>query len=274
MEEVESQLRKIPNLVHYLRIAKTGSTSLLAMFETAKKRAPEACARLGTHFHNVLPRHLRERQPAAMFAVLREPCERFASSFDYVRRRRAFNKHPDEPVHTFEDGVVGAIRWAKLLLHNQSYRLLWDQHTADGAALDVADYQKADERDVLGQKIEPGAREACCRGHTGSRKGGQPMWSVIGWRQAAYVEADTRLGCLPTMREDVQAIFDEVLPGCTLPTEVPHVNDYRADVPTVPNEELCALVKRLRRRDYELWDERCAAAGGRRVRQEGELVWA
>ena len=73
VEEVESQLRKIPNLVHYLRIAKTGSTSLLAMFETAKKRAPEACARLGTHFHNVLPRHLRERQPAAMFAVLREP---------------------------------------------------------------------------------------------------------------------------------------------------------------------------------------------------------
>ena len=55
-----------------------------------------------------------------------------------------------------------------------------------------------------------------------------------------YVDANTRLACLPTMRDDVQAIFDEFLPGCTLPKGVrknPDANDYHADVPTVPNHE-------------------------------------
>lgn len=83
-----------------------------------------------THFHDVIPRNLRNA--AAMFAVLREPCERFASSYDFVRRPDAYKMHPLEPVHTFKEGVDGAIEWAKLRLHNESYRLAWDQHTTKG----------------------------------------------------------------------------------------------------------------------------------------------
>ena len=65
------------------------------------------------------------------------------------------------------------------------------------------------------------------------------------------------------MRDDVQAIFDEFLPGCTLPKEVrknPDANDYHADVPTVPNHELCELVHTLHKKDYELWEKHCATA--------------
>ena len=39
-------------LVHYLRVAKTGSTSLFDMFETARRQQPEACAR---HWENPFP---------------------------------------------------------------------------------------------------------------------------------------------------------------------------------------------------------------------------
>ena len=87
-----------------------------------------------------------------MFAVLREPCERFASSYDFVRRPDAYKMHPLEPVHTFKEGVDGAIEWAKLRLHNESYRLAWDQHTTKGKSRDT----------------------------------GQKVWSYVGWSQAAY----------------------------------------------------------------------------------------
>ena len=210
LDRIEQELRMIPNLVHYLRIAKTGSSSLLEMFKAAREREPQACSRLATHFHDMLPRKIRHiYQPPVTFAVMREPCERFASTYDYVRRPLAYRKHPDDPVHGLEDGVAGAIEWAKLLLNNKSYRLLWSQHTSEGPTL---------------------AED-------------QTMSHVIGWQQSAYIDNHTKVACLPTMRDDVQAIFDEFLPGCQLPKETIHANEYHAPTPTATNRTLCRKVQ-------------------------------
>jgi len=104
-----------------------------------------------THFHDVIPRNLRNA--AAMFAVLREPCERFASSYDFVRRPDAYKMHPLEPVHTFKEGVDGAIEWA------QSSACTTRATAWPGTSTPQ-------------------------RGNRGNT--GQKVWSYVGWSQAAY----------------------------------------------------------------------------------------
>ena len=119
--------------IHYLRIAKSGSTSLLAMLAWSRRTHKRACAPLHTHFHNVLSRHLPAG--AKSFVVMREPCSRFASSYDFVRRPEGRRKHARDVVHTFDDGSTGAIKWASRMLRNESYRTMWMQTTSVGPSL-------------------------------------------------------------------------------------------------------------------------------------------
>lgn len=228
LHETPSQqiLAKAPPLMsgnlHYLRIPKTGSSSLLAMVAWARNHSRVACQRLQTHFHDVLPRHLPPG--AASFVVLREPCSRFASSYDYVRRPHAHHVHPVDPVHTFADGVDGALRWASLLLRNQTYRDLWMQHTRVGPALAA----------------------------------NQSMSHVIAWQQSAYVASNTRFACLPHMRRNVQGILRQMVPGCSLPEFDIRVNDYTPPIRVRPTLELCTMVGALYPEDTRLWRSHCA----------------
>ena len=210
-----------PGGLHYLRIPKTGSTSLLAMLAWARNHSKTACEPLRVHFHDVLPRHLPAGAPS--FVVLREPCSRFASAYDYVRRSNAVKKHPDDVVHTFEGGASGAVRWASLMLHDQSYAEKWRQHTSMGPALAP----------------------------------NQTMAHVIAWQQNVYVGSNTQAACLPRMREEVQRILLQTVPGCVLPPFDMRKNVYRSPNPARPTPELCTLVGALYPPDVRLWTANC-----------------
>ena len=218
--------------VQYLRIAKTGSTSLLDMFRAAHSHAPSACKRLMLNGHSTVPRDLAPDEPEATFAVMREPCERFASQYDHVRtiscHRFVRSRRPHDPVCSLSHGVKGAIAWAELLLANSSYARHWG--------------------------VGPPTAE-------------RPTWSVVAWPQSAYVDADVKVACLPTMRRDVQAIFDEFLPGCVLPASREENRRGSSSSPTEANDALCAKVRKLHPEDFELWNQRCVGETwtGRRV---------
>ena len=76
-------------MLHYMRIPKTGSSSMLSMLKTAKGRRPDLCANLTTHWHNFTAHHLKNSSKS--FTILREPCSRFASVFDYLRGPKKFD---------------------------------------------------------------------------------------------------------------------------------------------------------------------------------------
>ena len=67
--------------LNYMRIAKSGSTALIASINAARRVAPAACKPVHVHFHDVTADRLAVG--AASFAVLREPCERFDSIYDH-----------------------------------------------------------------------------------------------------------------------------------------------------------------------------------------------
>ena len=212
-----------PGGLHYLRIPKTGSSSLLAMLAWARNHSKTACEPLHVHSHDVLPRHLPARAPS--FVVLREPCSRFASAYDFVRRPDAVERHlhPDDVVHTFEDGASGAIRWASLMLHDQRYANKWRQHTSVGPALAL----------------------------------NQTMPHVIAWQQNVYVGSNTQAACLPRMREEVQRILLKTVPGCVLPPFDIRKNEGSTPNPARPTPELCTLVEALYPSDVRLWAANC-----------------
>ena len=76
---------------------------------------------------------------------------------------------------------------------------------------------------------------------------------MVSWPQSAYVRRDTLTACLPTLREDVQKIFDAALPGCQLP-KIKHLNVRNH---SAPDASLCAVVGQIYKADVRLWEERC-----------------
>jgi hypothetical protein len=193
------------------------------MLGWARRQAPSACAAVHRHFHDVLPRHLPSGSRS--FVVLREPCARFASAYDFVRAKR---RDPRDAVHRFADGADGAAAWAAKLLREARYRRLWSQHTTSGSA------------------------------YAGNTQG---MFHMMAWQQAAWVANSTMVVCLPNMHSGVQAILDEHAPGCTLPAKDVHKNVVaKPATPALPTPTLCRLVERLYAADVALWQARCANA--------------
>ena len=92
------------NLV-YLRIAKTGSTSLVKAMQHMVKTQPE-CSRLRILSHEATYDTLSSGVHS--FAVLREPCERFLSLYDHLKVKLP----PNESIHASNS----PLQWAKWLL--------------------------------------------------------------------------------------------------------------------------------------------------------------
>lgn len=227
-----------PDTLNFMRIPKTGSTSLLEAMGKAQKRH-KACKPLRLHFHDItvdflepkegaasllatpalrcgpLPRcpahppsPLRAALAVASFAVLREPCERFISIYDHLVAHKALDAK--------DFATRNAMAWATLLKNNADERRQW---------------LYAQQRAV-------------------------PLHHRVPWQQTAYVGPHTATACLPTMHSDVQAIFDEHLPGCALP-HIPEQN-VASRHSALPSPQLCGLVRHIYPDDVRLWEERCS----------------
>jgi hypothetical protein len=89
--------------VHYVRVAKTGSTALMLALQQARSRSVDCARQLILHtMHEVTASHVekathsRGDAPPTTFSALREPCARFASTFHFMRR--SFTEaSPDAP---------------------------------------------------------------------------------------------------------------------------------------------------------------------------------
>ena len=69
--------------LNYMRIAKSGSTTLIASISAARNVTPAACKPVLLNNHTVISDSLSVG--AASFAVLREPCECFGSIYAHMK---------------------------------------------------------------------------------------------------------------------------------------------------------------------------------------------
>lgn len=120
-------------LLNYMRISKTGSTTLIDALTRAKKASPAACSPLRIHNHDVTADVLATLQNSThpsiytSFVVLREPCQRFASIYSHLK------------VHLPKDDSIYQTRtpeqWGRLLLRNSSLRNSFLYHGAREAVM-------------------------------------------------------------------------------------------------------------------------------------------
>jgi len=126
--------------LNYLRIAKSGSMSILAALEAANKTT--ACHGLRSHYHETIARDLPPG--SASFAVLRDPCERFVSVFDHLRFK--LTGRPGGPELTHD-----AVTWARALRDDPKERRRWLNVGARG----VGHYVEAARRRVVAACVAP-----------------------------------------------------------------------------------------------------------------------
>mmetsp|Transcript_12359 Transcript_12359/g.29013 ORF Transcript_12359/g.29013 Transcript_12359/m.29013 type:complete len:327 (-) Transcript_12359:83-1063(-) len=206
--------------LHFLRIAKTGSTGLLKIMHAAKDRSEGACASVVTH-----QGHGRTYNPDwTSFVIIREPCERFASIFEHM-------KAVLPEVRIFSNAEA----WGLHMLANRSYFDEFQFITQPGDQ-----YGHAPHRTM--HHMVPWAQAAYIEG---------PPWSKAVAKHPNFV------GCLPTLHKDVQRILDHYAPGCDLgaanKTARENVRQYNRTF----NPGLCKTVRELYPRDFELYDAHC-----------------
>ena len=249
-----------PACVHYLRIPRTGSSTTAELLRATMRDNVTACGAIMVHEHETTARMVAKQSAAKtpkVFTVIREPCQRFASAFEYIRsfgmRTDSFmnskmaklqNKtsklqvgwsgsalirmKKGDPIH----GMASAADWARLLLTNATYRQVeW----AD--LMPSLDYKHAHAflKDVL--MISK-----------------QIWWfSDPSWLHAG---PSVEIVCLSHLRDELSATISRLAPGCNLHRTSPDLGtSSRRDL--YSPRELCPLVRRLYPEDYALWKRRC-----------------
>ena len=256
MDHVSTQTANTYNCsgirIHYLTIPKTGSTTTAAMLTAAMLAAAmnadhvNTCGAIRVHDHETTDEMarrcgLRDARMLAptTFTVIREPCQRFASSFDYIRtygkkRERNITRgnvtvtkkyvlKPNDPVHA----MASPVEWARALLKNATYRRVdWADLMPDEAYRLRNHFLK----DVL----------------------------MIA-KQIWWLGPSTELVCLTHLRDELSELVSRHAPGCKINRELPdrNMNSIRTFYePSV----LCPLVRQLYPEDSVMWERRCLGA--------------
>lgn len=242
--------------------AKTGSSALSSMLGLESwPLTREAATKLGSLCANrsLSPsghadnggEWLVAHSQGTLAQVVREPCERFVSSYGYARPRlQAIRGQFSTTKRMLIDRLIDAqtaMGFARVLLNDSLSRSSWLSPPDNRR---VASRMCSDKR-ILG--------ETC---------GFVPQ----AWYVAPHDAARMRLGCLPCIASDVRRITDDVLgPGCdTLPARVvrPGLRVDEASTSTsTPSllrgdteaASLCAHVSALYKEDSVLWHTTCAA---------------
>ena len=255
--------------LHFAKPAKTGGDTLDRIIKTAKGTSPRACANLSTMAtHKAYGSEWLKNKQHVLALVLRDPCERLESAFDYGRKYLT-NSSRFSPLF-----AVGSPReFALELLRSRELRVVWmaapDFH---GAARFVEEHG-------------PNATLREVRTHTRHVRCSRSLGELCGFvPQAAYgVDYDSprmRFACLPSLGADVQRLSDEVIgPGCPLEQALEATADkvasckrncgqfrnVRADgnrshAATQKEAGLCEAAAALYPRDTRLWMRHCVAA--------------
>lgn len=191
--------------LHYLRAAKTGSTSTVTLLGSARSSRQPGSRKDG-NWSIVL--HLGHRTTRASLpahahtlTTLRDPCERFESGFHWARPRRSVRELiADDPL--LWPGMT-PLRWAAQLVRNTSYARFWLAGRAGGA----------------------------CHQANGSGSG------CFAVPQHRYVSNTTRIACLPSLGSDLRRIVGLVgcESACLGTHELRPETPWRAHRPPVPD---------------------------------------
>ena len=227
---------------------------MVAMLQAAVRAAPNACAPLVIHeYHEFLASNLP--LGAMAFVVLREPCERFASIYDELRKYQpaTTTKMPrsDEAYLRIANGTQGVLAWAKLLLDGEGSLGLIDK---------MIRFKKSLFQNNLGMSTY-----------------------IHMWKQQRWVAPQrTAFACLPSLHADINAILARHAPGCQLPahdsvdnvhrhpeerpgnqSQTPHTQNMLQRITAArPSPELCRMVDALYPEDVALWNSQCGTATG------------
>ena len=238
-----------------LRIAKAGSTNTLSLIEQAKEDNPRMCAGVDlTAFHTRFVRH-------GGIIVMREPSERFFSAYavagnthDILTRA----PHGDSYLQAW-DGVV---KWAQLLQADAALRAYWLAAPTHSLAWETDSHTGAQYGRYVSENSSVVVTRAACRQSRGDWCGFVPQADYY------YVSGETRVLCLPSVREGMQRVLNDIAPGCKLrpqnvsaTLELPskhRENHSLAGGPADLAAELRSAVAALYPRDYKLWRKYCA----------------
>ena len=232
--------------IHYIRIAKTASTSLASAMQQARHASHNCTERLILHYaHKVTATHVERgvhtTPPPTTFVVLREPCARLASVYHFMRE-----KPPNTSWSWSLRATATPLEWATLLLRNDSLRTAAIRNTTS-------------------------ARWHLPRSAMRAKPDEVPNYVhyLTAW-QSAYVTPNTEIACLSSsLREQVQSIFRRhgatscILPAIT--TVLPEPK--RKNGTTTASERnrtemdrtaaLCAAANALYPADVMLWQQSC-----------------
>ena len=248
--------------LHYLRIPKTGSTSLTTMLWADQK----PCRGLHYHSHETDARQLPAN--ASTFTVLRHPCERFVSTYTFV----AFLVYGRQRAIADELAAAGSpLGWARYLLAgapptaNASATTRPHIHAAcvRSGACEDAFYDSLTTK-AMGLGDARGLARGTLDELQRALERAGPTGGSLMTAQHAYVRASTQLACLPTMLRDVRRIVAASLPDCTtLPRTELHLRSSSSSS-SMPHyakhpAALCKLVSRIYPRDVELYAKTCEA---------------
>lgn len=245
-----------PSELHYLRIPKTGSTSMSSMLWADQK----PCRGLHYHSHEETAQSLPEN--VSTFAVLRHPCERFVSTYTFVALL-VFGRQRDDDGNELT-AAGSPLGWARYLLAsappNASAHMRIHSACVRSGACAAALYERLTNR-AMGS-IERGSLDVLRRSIERAGPNGGSLMTA----QHSYVRASTQLACLPTMMRDVKRILATNLPDCTalqsrtelhLRRSSPLGNASGSGSGT--SAALCELVATMYPRDVELYASACEA---------------
>ena len=264
-ESSQSGTRTPERRLHYMRIAKTGSTTLLKAIDAAQEEWPRECAHVwtGGKGHEMTADMLAasSSSPPLSFAVLREPCERFVSVYAYqmglvtprvrLPRARLLKRRDAVPQllvgsgHSNKGGRARDLAPPLDRLRRSVGPASWAQQLLNDTLL----------RAAFLRRKKGGARPL---------SGAHSLTQRLSWPQSVYVSPSTHIACLPTMLRDVQRIFNDHAPGCVLPP-TPSANAAERKR-WVATEAVCNAVGLLYPEDVALWQRHCRSPQAQRGR--------
>ena len=245
-----------------MRIAKSGSTSLMEAMQAARSGSKACARRLVLHsLHEVTATHVERATyatpPPRSFVVLREPCTRLVSLYHFMR--------PSPPTTDWAwslSATASPLAWALLLLRNASLR-----ESAIRTSIDDGRWRLSSNPEPVRVQRVPhyvhyltAAASAYLTKHTdvacfgtGSSEGGSAAEAL---RQQVQRIIDRRVGVGTCVLPEVRARLPEnrgKLPVNGTRAIGTRVDRYALD----RTPELCSLVAKLYPRDFELWTRRC-----------------
>lgn len=252
--------------LHYVRVAKSGSTSLVEAMQAAQAESRACAKRLVLHsLHEVTATHVERAAgvtpPPRSFVVLREPCARLVSLYHFMRA-----SPPTTDWSWSLRATSSPLAWATLLLRNASLRESAIRNSTDDGRWRLSRHRQPAQPvphyvhylAAASSAYLTNRTDVACFGHGSGAGSSEALGAAEVLRQQVQRILDRRVGVgtcvLPAVRTRLPEKGRGTMRGTMATTGAARgVDRYARD----RTPELCSLAAELYPKDVELWSRRC-----------------